>query len=65
MKLINKIFRIPDLEAARQQLQELEKENEMLLNRIAERQKQLSEVDLNKTIDMIKELEQFVKEHQN
>ena len=65
MKLIKKIFRIPDLDSAKQQLKEAEEENERLQEYIVERHKQLSEVDLNNTIDMIKDLEKFVKEHQN
>lgn len=65
MKIIRKIFHLSDLDAARQQLKEAQKENQMILDYIVERQKQLSEVDLNKTIDMIKELEKFLDEHKN
>lgn len=65
MKIIRKIFHLPDLKESKRLLSEAEKENEMLLAHIVERQKQLSEVDLNKTIDMIKELEKYVNEYKN
>lgn len=65
MKIIKKIFRLSDLDEDQQRLKEAEEENERLQDYIVERHKQLSEVDLNNTIDMIKDLEKFIKGHQN
>jgi hypothetical protein len=65
MRLIRKIFHLSDFDANVQQLKDAQEDNDRILNYIAERQKELSEVNLSNTIEMIDELKRFIDEHKN
>jgi len=65
MRLFRKIFHLSVFDANIQQLKDAYEDQNRILDYIAERQKELSEINLSKTIEMIDELKRFVDEHQN